>query len=200
MKAVLVDVPSDLLEQRRKIGADQWDEMWDGVLHMVPSPIPRHQDVEFGLQAWLRTYWVPRSGGRVLQQANVSLRDAGPEWLQNYRIPDLILLTPARFGLEREACFAGGPDAVVEIRSPGDETFEKVPFYTAAGVTELWVVDRDTRVPEIHVLNGDGAGTRVAAAADGWLTSTLGIELRADREARLALRLRGDPTTAASVP
>ena len=200
MKAVLVDVPPELLEQRRKFGADQWDEMWDGVLHMVPSPVPRHQDLEGALEAWLRTVWVPTTGGKVLHQANVSLRDAGSEWLQNYRIPDLILLTPTRFGLEREAYFAGGPDVVVEVRSPGDETYEKVPFYTAAGVTELWVVDRDTRIPEIHVLNGDGAGTRVAATADGWLTSTLRIELRAEHAARLALRMHGDPTTAACVP
>jgi hypothetical protein len=28
----------DLLDRRRRWGADRWDEMWNGVLHVVPMP------------------------------------------------------------------------------------------------------------------------------------------------------------------
>jgi hypothetical protein len=38
MKAVMANVPEHILEWRRRTGADQWDEMWEGVLHMAPSP------------------------------------------------------------------------------------------------------------------------------------------------------------------
>ena len=40
-------------------------------------------------------------------------------WPNNYRIPDLVLLTPERFDIDCNEYFDGGPDAVVEIRSPG---------------------------------------------------------------------------------
>ena len=43
MKAVILD-PA-LLEQRRRLGLDRWDEMWEGVLHMAPAPANEHQRV-----------------------------------------------------------------------------------------------------------------------------------------------------------
>jgi hypothetical protein len=52
------------------------------------------------------------------------------------------------------------------------------------------------------------AGARAAPArryharapADGWLASALGIQLRPAPDARLELRLRGEPASAALVP
>jgi Uma2 family endonuclease len=35
----------------------------------------------------------------------------------------------------------GAPDAVIEIRSPDDETDEKLPFFAALGVAEVIVID-----------------------------------------------------------
>ena len=67
---------------------------------------------------------------------------------------------------------------MVEIRSPGDETMEKLPFYARLGVPEVWVVDRDTRQPELYVLRS-GRYERQSPAADGWLHSdATGVELR----------------------
>jgi hypothetical protein len=39
-------VPSDLLAWRKTTGADRFDEMWEGVLHMVAAPNREHQDLE----------------------------------------------------------------------------------------------------------------------------------------------------------
>ena len=36
MRAVLLEVPEAMLDERRRLGHDGRDEMWDGVLHMVP--------------------------------------------------------------------------------------------------------------------------------------------------------------------
>ena len=35
-----------LLERRRRLGQDLFDEVWEGVLHMNPAPSGRHGDLE----------------------------------------------------------------------------------------------------------------------------------------------------------
>jgi Putative restriction endonuclease len=39
----------------------------------------------------------------------------------------------------------GGPDFLVEVESPGDDTEEKVPFYSKIGARELLILHRDKR-------------------------------------------------------
>src|SRR4051812_48749920 len=96
MKAVMANEPEHILESRRRTGADQWDEMWEGVLHIAPSPNRDHQDFEGSLEFWLRLHWAQHKSGRVYHQINVS--EPGT-WPNNYRIPDLVLLTPPRFDI-----------------------------------------------------------------------------------------------------
>ena len=45
MKAVIPNVPEPLLDWRKRTGAERWDEMWEGVLHMRPTPNRDHQDL-----------------------------------------------------------------------------------------------------------------------------------------------------------
>jgi Uma2 family endonuclease len=69
----------------------------------------------------------------------------------------------------------GGAELVIEVLSPGDETYDKLPFYAAFGVKEVLVVDPDSRAVELFVLRG---GRFPAALADehGWLrSSVLGV-------------------------
>lgn len=168
-------VPQWLLDPRRKTGADRWDEMWEGVLHKVPSPNREHQELEFQLEAASRSVWMVRSGGRVNHQINVARPG---HWPDDFRITDLVLLRPERFSIDRNEYFEGGPDAVVEIKSPGDETYAQIPFYAEIGVRELWVVDRDTQAIEVHVLEG-AAPFLVPAGPDGWIASAAtGLEPR----------------------
>jgi len=72
-----------------------------------------------GARTWLRAHWAPRAKGAVYHQINVASPGG---WQDDYRIPDLVLLTPGRTAIDRDTHFEGGPDAVVEIRTPGDET------------------------------------------------------------------------------
>ena len=72
MKVVMAQAPEVLLAKRKNTGADQWDEMWKGVLHMPPAPNRTHQDLEGGLEMWLRHFWVPVSHGKVYHQINVA--------------------------------------------------------------------------------------------------------------------------------
>ncbi len=189
MKAVLVQVPDHLLAQRKLTGADQWDEMWDGVLHMGPSPNRTHQELEGVLETWFRLHWAPTCGGKVYHQINLA-RDRN--WTSNYRIPDLVLLTPDRFDIDHDEYFEGAPSAVVEIRSPGDESYEKLPFYAQLGVPEVWIFDRDTRSPELHQLTAAQYETQTPDG-DGWFTSRLGVQFRGHSRGVLWMRLIGTP-------
>jgi Uma2 family endonuclease len=192
MKAVMSEVPPDILAWRKRTGADRWDEMWEGVLHMPPMPNREHQDLEGAMETYLRVHWA-----RVYHQINLASPGG---WPNNYRIPDLLLLSPERFGIDHNEYFEGAPDVVVEIRSPGDESYDKLAFYAELGVPEVWIVNRDSKEPEIYVLQ-DRHYARQAADADGWILSMItGIELGAGRPGKLAMRLAGDESTHAELP
>jgi Uma2 family endonuclease len=197
MKAVMVNVPEDILAWRRKTGADQWDEMWEGVLHMAPSPNRDHQDFEGSLEFWLRLHWAQQSGGRVYHQINVA--EPGT-WPNNYRIPDLVLLTPSRFDIDCNEYFDGGPDIVVEIHSEGDESYDKFDFYAKVGVREVWIIDRDTKQSEVFVLAGNEFDA-CAAGPEGWLRSDVtNVEMRAAAGDKLEIRIVGRDDTLAKLP
>ncbi len=197
MKAVMANVPEHILEWRRRTGADQWDEMWEGVLHMAPSPNRHHQDIEGSLESWLRKYWAEPNGCRVYHQINVS--EPGT-WPNNYRIPDLVLLTPSRFHIDCNEYFDGGPDAVVEIHSPGDEAYDKLDFYAKLDVREVWIIDRDTKQSEMLELVGDEYRAR-GPDANGWTRSVVaGVEMRAAANDKLEIRLVGRADTQARLP
>ena len=196
MKAVMPSLLPDVQAHRQRTGADQWDEMWDGVLHMPPAPNCDHQDLEGSLESYLRYYWAPPRQAKVYHQINLA---AIGGWPNSYRIPDLVLLSPQRFAIDRNEYFEGAPDVVVEIRSPDDETYDKLPFYRDLGVPEVWVIDRDTREPEIHVLKRNRY-KKQSATAEGWVRSPhLKIEM-AGVKGKLAVRLMGDDSTRQDLP
>ncbi len=94
----------------------------------------------------------------------------------------------------------GPPDVVVEIESPGDETREKLGFYAALGVPEVWIIKRDEKTPEVLVLIR-GRYRKKAADAQGWIASEVtGIELRPAKDRRLALRIAGDAASLEELP
>lgn len=118
----------ELVEHRRRIGADRHDEVWAGVYHMVPAASAAHsfltQQVSVLLDEPARA-----AGLRVSMEFNLGIKD-------DFRVPDL--------GVHREPCSGVWiPTAaiVVEILSPEDETWEKLPFYAEHGVEELLIVD-----------------------------------------------------------
>jgi Uma2 family endonuclease len=196
MKAVMPSILPDIQAMRKRSGADRWDEMWEGVLHMPPMPNRNHQDLEGSLETYLRFYWAPQRQAKVYHQINLA---AIGGWSNNYRIPDLVLLSPERFAIDRNEYFEGAPDVVVEIHSPGDETYEKMPFYRDLGVPEVWVIHRDSREPEIHVLKRNRY-KKQPATAQGWIRSPgTGIELAAEK-GKLAIRLADDDSTRQDLP
>ena len=197
MRAVMPEVPQFVLDWRRKTGAEIWDEMWEGVLHMTPSPNRAHQDFQGQLEYWLRNFWVRPFGNKVYHEINVASVGG---WPDNYRIPDLVLLTPECFNIDRNEYFEGAPTVVVEIRSPGDETMEKLPFYAQIGVPEVWVLDRDTKQPMLFGLCS-GRYEEAAAKEGGWLHSAAtGVRFRHETLDKIAMQMGDDSASLRVLP
>jgi Uma2 family endonuclease len=78
--------------------------------------------------------------GKVLPGVNVS--DRLRDWTKNYRCPDVAVRLEGGRAEVRENYWLGGPDFLVEVVSPDDQTHEKLPFYESIGTREVLVVDR----------------------------------------------------------
>ena len=143
MKVVASVAPPGLVEWRRRMEVDRHDELWEGVLHMNPLPNRDHQELVAELWQWLNLYWARPSGNRVYFERNVA---APGGWPNDYRGPDLVLLTRDRLEIDKNEYIQGAPTVVIEVRNPEDETYEKLNFYAKLGVPETWVVNRDTKV------------------------------------------------------
>ncbi len=75
-----------------------------------------------------------------------------------------------------------------------------MPFYAKLGVPEVWVIDRDTKAPELYVLEGDDYKKR-PADEEGWLHSAAtGVRLRAETGQKLAAELAADQSTRQLLP
>jgi Uma2 family endonuclease len=133
MRAVVLDPPTaglePMLERRRRAGLDRLDEVWQGVLHMVPAPTHEHGDLESQLHAILRPL-ARQVGLTMVGQGNLG------EGEHDFRVPDSALHRPGASGVWHPTAAL-----VVEIVSPGDESWEKLPFYAAHNVDEVLIVD-----------------------------------------------------------
>ena len=160
MKAVILEVSPADLARRKTTGEDRFDEMWEGVLHLSPAPAFEPQRIIAELLVFLVPLLKRTVRGIVVPGINVFRAD------DNYRIPDLSFVAAGREEVLAEDGARGGPAAVIEIRSPGDETYDKFPFYGALGVREIVVIPRDEKKPEVHRLAGDRY-VLVSPGADG---------------------------------
>jgi Uma2 family endonuclease len=127
----------ELLERRRTAGLDRLDEVWEGVLHMVPAPRGEHADIAQQLAVILD---VPtRAAGLVPAMGEFNLGRSE----HDYRVPD--------GGIHRDrprGVWLPTAAIVVEIVSPGDESWEKLPFYARQLVDEILIVD-----PQEHAVH-----------------------------------------------
>jgi hypothetical protein len=156
----------DALRERRRVsGLDRIDEVWEGVPHIVPAPSYGHASVEAQLTRLLGPD-ADAAGLELIGQSNLG------EGEHDFRVPDGALHRPGASGTWHPTAAL-----VIEIVSPGDETWQKLPFYAAHDVDEVLIVD-----PQ--------------ACAVHWLGLTDGGEYRPlERSGLIDLRSSGrDPT------
>ncbi len=148
----------DFLERRRHLGLDLFDEVWEGVLHVVPGPAGRHAALD---QQVAELLGPPARAAGLEVWGPTNIGDA-----DDYRVPDRSVHRRP----DPDAVFHATAALVVEIVSPGDTSWRKLDFYAGAGVEELVIVDPQERTV-----------TWMASAGDSWQparTSTvLGIEV-----------------------
>ena len=201
MKAVIAALPPHWLAERKTAEIAQWDEMWDGVLHMPPIANGTHQDFAGDLRDFLKRRWAKPNGGLARCEVNLTTLEDEEDWTHNYRIPDLVLLSRDRLPIDKNTYMAGAPLVVIEIRSPGDESYEKLPFYAGLGVPEVWIFDRDTKAIELRALGADGNYAPIAPDSSGWHRSpATEVAFRQLQPGSIVARANDDPATDEELP
>jgi len=142
----------DWLAERRRLGQDLGAEVWDGVYHVGLHARSNHGKLAHRLSAELHS----RARAKRLNPTGEFI--FGQE--DDYRIPDMGWTSA---DVEDSALFVPRVEIVVEMESPGDETWAKVPFYFARAVAEVWVVSPHTRTVRAGVGLSSRPGEHVAA-------------------------------------
>lgn len=115
------------IARRRRLGQDGRDEVWEGRYVVAPDPHGFHGEVSSEARALLKPA-ARRTGLRATTTFNLG-------HARDFRIPDAGLVSlPGRIWYDTA-------ELVVEVLSPGDDTFDKLDFYTAHGVRELLALD-----------------------------------------------------------
>ncbi len=136
-----------LKERRRLSGIDRLDEVWEGVLHMVPAPSGGHAAITTQLTEQLAP--LARAAGLKPTMGEFNLGESEGD----FRVPDA--------GLHRgfsDQVWYPTAAMVIEIVSPNDETWQKLPFYAAHDVDEVLIVDPAER--SVHWLTLAGGEYR----------------------------------------
>lgn len=121
-----------LIAQRRALGQDGHDEVWEGIYHVAPHAALGHGEVEIELALALSPH-AKAAGLKVTGAFNLGEPT-------NFRVPDLGVRVPGARGV-----YLATAAMVVEVLSPDDETFAKFDFYADHGVDEILVADPDSR-------------------------------------------------------
>jgi Uma2 family endonuclease len=149
MQTLVLDPPTaglgDLLERRRRTGLDRLDEVWQGVLHMVPAPSGEHAYLAQQLAELLGP--PARAAGLIPAIGEFNLGDSDDD----FRVPDGGLHRGRPTGVWQSTAAL-----VLEIVSPGDESWKKLPFYAARHVDEVLIVDpRERSVSWLELEDGE---------------------------------------------
>lgn len=139
-----------ILAERRHSPGYKWDEVWDGVYVVPPSPDDTQQDIVGQLGAVFMS--VLKEGPTAAVRLGINLSDREDDWMQNFREPDVVVFLQGSTARNLDTHWVGGPDFVVEVVSPGDWTRKKLPFYESIGTRELLLVDRKPWALELYRL------------------------------------------------
>jgi len=173
VRALVLDVPQEWLDERHRLDLDGRDEMWNGVLHMVPPASSEHNSLGARLMAVLLPIAVGLEGFNT-----PGVFDPASGGMTDYRVPDLGFAPPelvTKRGIEGRAAL------VVEILSPTDDSYEKLPFYRRVGVGELLYIDAVTKAFEVRRPARDGWAVTGADQGGRVRLASLDVDLRNGR-------------------
>ena len=130
-------------------------EIIEGVLYVANAPSYEHQFTVGETAFHLRLFVKEHRLGVILEAPfEVHLRDKTSP-VQ----PDILYITTERQPAPGTQFFAGAPDLIVEVISPGSIRLDrhiKFDAYERAGVPEYWLVDPKPPLGEIYILSNGG--------------------------------------------
>ena len=147
------DLANELRLERERLHPQARDEVWEGVLVMAPIANNQHQLLVLKLSSAFSAVIAWDRGDQVLPGANVSDREA--DWLNNHRIPDVVVYLATNPAKNSDTHWVGGPDFLVEITSPGEDPRQKLDFYAKVNTREVMIVDREPWSVELYRLQDD---------------------------------------------
>jgi Uma2 family endonuclease len=152
MKLMVLDpeLTRELIRERRRLGIDFLDEVWDGVYVMSPEADIEHQKIGTRFASALDQALAGLPSADVFARVNVS--DRSVNWRRNFRVPDVAVFLPGNPAQARGTHWFGGPDFAAEIISRHDRSRKKLAFYAKVGVRELLLVDRKPWALELYRL------------------------------------------------
>jgi Uma2 family endonuclease len=139
-----------MIEERRKLGLDRFDEVWEGQYRMSPQPNNKHYRLA---DALFRVISEVYEGTAAIVQTGGNVSDRREGWTKNFRGPDLLVVLPGSKAIDCGDYFFGGPDFVVEVISPGERPLDKLPFYAKVGTREVLHLDRETKALSLFRLS-----------------------------------------------
>jgi len=142
-----------LIERRRELGQDRLDEVWEGVYVMNPAPHINHVDIQQALAELLGPLARARDLIPRIGEFNIGTAE-------DYRIPDGALMRPSEPGV-----YMPTAALVIEIVSPGDDTWRKLPFYAEHHVDELLIIEPREHSVSWLALTSDGRYEAVERSA-----------------------------------
>lgn len=150
---IVVQLPADslpelgrLIDDRRRLGLDTFDEWHSGVYVVVAGPSPEHGRLVVRLAVVLstvaerRTLW-------VAAPANVGTDQ------DDCRVPDLAVFRPDT--PRTSPAVLATAELVVEVLSPGERPQAKLAFYAGRGVREYVEVDPAARTVRLWTRDAD---------------------------------------------
>lgn len=139
-----------LLQRRRELGQDGFDEVWDGVLHMAPHA---HSDHGILAAAVAHVLWPHAKRAGLIPGDSFNVGEPG-----DFRVPD-----GGYHRVRPGTVYVPTAAVVVEVVSPDDESLDKLPFYAARGVGEALLVWPELR--EVHCWDLTGERPRRVPAS-----------------------------------
>jgi Uma2 family endonuclease len=146
------ELRDSIIEERKRRGTDLYDEVWEGMYVMPSLPTVAHQKIVDDLGGILSE--VVKRGGLGEKYPGLNISDRRKQWKDNYRIPDLVVVLNHSKAVNCGTHLLGRPDFLAEVESPGEDTEDKVPFYSQIGARELLIIHRDKRT--LRLLRHDG--------------------------------------------
>ena len=136
---------------------ESWDdgnryELIDGIAYMMSAPSTAHQSILIELSRQLANFLKGKKCRVFVAAYDVCLNGLGDE--DDTVVQPDILVVCDESKIDKKRC-NGAPDMTIEILSPSTtkrDLLTKLVKYQNAGVREYWIVDPDTEIVNVHIL------------------------------------------------